>query len=118
MKMEDKDRFFRFVHSAGRLDPRGCSIDLEKRRIYQDLEEMVVLSTNNQYAGNSVGLKKHAMRLAIRLSGKEGWLCEHMFIMACTEREKGSGHLLLRGVPFRLRQDCHGHASGGKDRGR
>ena len=89
MKMEDKNKFFRFVHSAGRLDARGCSIDLDKRRIYQDLEEMIVLSTNNQYAGNSVGLKKHAMRLSIRLSGKEGWLCEHMFVMG-VQNEKRS----------------------------
>jgi len=88
MKMDRKDRFFRFVHSAGRLDERGCSVDLDKRRIYQDLEEMIVLSTNNQYAGNSVGLKKHAMRLAIRLSGKEGWLCEHMFVMAVQNEQK------------------------------
>jgi phosphoenolpyruvate carboxykinase (GTP) len=88
VKVEDKDRFFRFVHSAGRLDPRGCSIDLDKRRIYQDLNDMVVLSANNQYAGNSVGLKKHAMRLAIRLSGKEGWLCEHMFIMGVQNEKK------------------------------
>ncbi len=88
MKMENKDKFFRFVHSAGRLDARGCSIDLDKRKIYQDLDDMIVLSTNNQYAGNSVGLKKHAMRLAIRLSGKEGWLCEHMFIMAVQNEKK------------------------------
>ena len=88
LKMAEKDKFFRFVHSAGRLDERGCSVDLDKRRIYQDLEEMIVLSTNNQYAGNSVGLKKHAMRLAIRLSGKEGWLCEHMFVMGVQHEKK------------------------------
>lgn len=88
LKMPDKERFFRFVHSAGRLDERGCSIDLHKRRIYQDLEDMIVFSTNNQYAGNSVGLKKHAMRLAIKLSGKEGWLCEHMFIMSVQNPQK------------------------------
>jgi len=88
LKTKDKDKFFRFVHSAGRLDARGCSVDLDKRRIYQDLDEMIVLSANNQYAGNSVGLKKHAMRLAIRLSGKEGWLCEHMFIMAVQNPKK------------------------------
>jgi phosphoenolpyruvate carboxykinase (GTP) len=88
LKTKDKDKFFRFVHSAGRLDARGCSVDLDKRRIYQDLDEMIVLSANNQYAGNSVGLKKHAMRLAIRLSGKEGWLCEHMFIMAIQNPKK------------------------------
>jgi phosphoenolpyruvate carboxykinase (GTP) len=87
--MEHKDRFFRFVHSAGRLDERGNCIDLDRRRIYQDMEDYIVLSTNNQYAGNSVGLKKHAMRLAIKLSGTEGWLCEHMFVMTVPNEEKG-----------------------------
>jgi len=88
-KMEHKDRFFRFVHSAGRLDERGNCIDLDKRRIYQDMEDYIVLSANNQYAGNSVGLKKHAMRLAIKLSGTEGWLCEHMFVMTVQNGIKG-----------------------------
>jgi len=87
--MEHKDRFFRFVHSAGRLDENGNCIDLDKRRIYQDMEDYIVLSTNNQYAGNSVGLKKHAMRLAIKLSGTEGWLCEHMFVMTILNKGKG-----------------------------
>jgi phosphoenolpyruvate carboxykinase (GTP) len=85
---QEKDNFFCFCHSAGRLDERGCSIDLDKRRIYQDLETLSVYSMNNQYAGNSVGLKKHAMRLAIRKSGSENWLCEHMFVMGCQNREK------------------------------
>jgi phosphoenolpyruvate carboxykinase (GTP) len=87
-RMAPDERFFRFVHSAGRLDERGCSIDLDKRRIYQDMEDYIVLSANNQYAGNSVGLKKHAMRLAIKLSGTEGWLCEHMFIMSVQNEER------------------------------
>jgi phosphoenolpyruvate carboxykinase (GTP) len=36
---------------------------------------------NNQYAGNSLGLKKLALRLAISKAAREDWLCEHMFIM-------------------------------------
>jgi phosphoenolpyruvate carboxykinase (GTP) len=88
-QMPPGERFFRFVHSAGRLDELGCSIDLDKRRIYQDMEDFIVFSANNQYAGNSVGLKKHAMRLAIKLSGSEGWLCEHMFIMSVQNEKKG-----------------------------
>jgi phosphoenolpyruvate carboxykinase (GTP) len=87
--MAPGERFFRFVHSAGRLDENGNSIDLENRRIYQDLEDFIVLSTNNQYAGNSVGLKKHSMRLSIKLSGTEGWLCEHMFVMSVQNEKKG-----------------------------
>jgi phosphoenolpyruvate carboxykinase (GTP) len=77
------DDFFRFIHSAGEQDERGCSKNLDKRRIYMDTQNNMVYSMNAQYAGNSVGLKKHAMRLAINKAGEEGWLCEHMFLMAC-----------------------------------
>lgn len=87
-EMKNKDDFFRFIHSAGQLDNLGCSTNLDKRRIYMDTENNIVYSMNNQYAGNSLGLKKHSMRLAINKSGKEGWLCEHMFVMACLNKEK------------------------------
>jgi phosphoenolpyruvate carboxykinase (GTP) len=86
--MEDKDDFFCFCHSAGVLDARGNCVNLDQRRIYQDLENNCVFSMNAQYAGNTVGLKKHSMRLAINKSGKEGWLCEHMFIMGVQNTEK------------------------------
>ena len=36
-----------------------------------------------------MGLKKHAMRLAIKLAGTEGWLCEHMFVMSVQNEKKG-----------------------------
>ncbi|MBN2860761.1 MAG: phosphoenolpyruvate carboxykinase (GTP) [Sphaerochaetaceae bacterium] len=88
MKEEEKNDFFRFIHSAGQLDENGCSVNLEKRRIYMDTQNNIVYSMNAQYAGNSVGLKKHSMRLAISKSGKEGWLCEHMFIMASLDDDK------------------------------
>lgn len=88
MKEDEKGDFFRFIHSAGELDERGCSVNLDKRRIYMDTQNNIVYSMNAQYAGNSVGLKKHSMRLAINKSGKEGWLCEHMFIMAALDNDK------------------------------
>lgn len=88
MKETEKGDFFRFIHSAGPLDENNCSADLENRRIYMDTRNNIVYSMNNQYAGNSVGLKKHSMRLAINKSGKEGWLCEHMFVMAALDKEK------------------------------
>ncbi len=72
--------FFFFLHSAGRLE-NGVSADIDERRIYIDLEENKVYSVNNQYAGNSLGLKKLAFRLAINKAQHEGWLAEHMFIM-------------------------------------
>jgi len=74
-------RFFKFVHSQGELDERNVSKNLDKRRIYIDLEDEVVYSTNTQYGGNTIGLKKLAMRLAINRGAKEGWLTEHMLIM-------------------------------------
>ncbi|GAG37649.1 unnamed protein product, partial [marine sediment metagenome] len=79
-KLNGSSDFFFFLHSAGRLENR-VSVDIDKRRIYIDLEESRVYSVNNQYAGNSLGLKKLAFRLAINKAQNEGWLAEHMFIM-------------------------------------
>ena len=77
---KDPDDFFVFVHSAGELD-NGVTKNIDKRRIYVDLDGNRVFSINNQYAGNSVGLKKLAFRLAIARAHREGWLAEHMFLM-------------------------------------
>jgi len=73
------DDFFRFVHSEGRLE-NNVSADVDKRRIYIDTQENTVYSANTQYGGNTLGLKKLAMRLAINKASKEDWLTEHMFI--------------------------------------
>ena len=73
--------FFTFIHSAGALDERNCSIDIEKRRIYIDFLDGKVYSVNNQYAGNSLGLKKLALRLAVYKANHEDWLAEHMLVM-------------------------------------
>jgi len=80
-RLDGSDDFFHFVHSAGELDERNNTKNVDQRRIYMDLEGKRVFTVNNQYAGNSVGLKKLALRLAIRKSQSEDWLCEHMFIM-------------------------------------
>jgi len=74
-------KFFKIVHSAGELDERNTSKNLDKRRIYIDLEDNIVYSANTQYGGNTIGLKKLAMRLAINRGSKEGWLTEHMLVM-------------------------------------
>lgn len=77
--------FFKFVHSQGKLEKVGLGLlaskDIDKRRVYIDLEDEVIYSTNTQYGGNTIGLKKLAMRLAINRASKEGWLTEHMLIM-------------------------------------
>ena len=72
--------FFKYVHSAGELE-NAVSKNVDKRRIYIDILTNTVLSINTQYAGNTVGLKKLALRLAIRKADREGWLAEHMFVM-------------------------------------
>jgi phosphoenolpyruvate carboxykinase (GTP) len=74
-------RFFKIVHSAGELDERMTSRNLDKRRIYIDLEDDIVYSCNTQYGGNTIGLKKLSMRLAIHRGSQEGWLTEHMLVM-------------------------------------
>ncbi len=74
-------KFFKIVHSAGELDERNTSKNLDKRRIYIDLEENIVYSANTQYGGNTIGLKKLSMRLAINRGSQEGWLTEHMLVM-------------------------------------
>lgn len=73
--------FFKYVHSAGELTENKTSKNWDKRRIYIDFIEETVYSVNTQYAGNTVGLKKLALRLAIRKAYREKWLAEHMFIM-------------------------------------
>ncbi|MFC1657783.1 phosphoenolpyruvate carboxykinase (GTP) [Candidatus Omnitrophota bacterium] len=73
-------KFFKYVHSAGELE-NNVSRNVDKRRIYIDFLDNIVYSVNTQYAGNTVGLKKLALRLAIRQADKQGWLAEHMFAM-------------------------------------
>ena len=73
---------FCFLHSAGRLNGDMVSSEADKKRIYIDYRENTIYSVNTQYAGNTVGLKKLALRLAVRKADREGWLAEHMFLMA------------------------------------
>lgn len=87
--LKGSDDFFYLIHSAGELDERGNTRNIKDRRIYIDVLGKKVLTVNNQYAGNSVGLKKLALRLAIYKANKEDWLTEHMFIMGVKPENKG-----------------------------
>lgn len=81
MRLGETPKFFKFVHSAGELE-KGVSKNIDKRRVYIDLEDDIVYSVNTQYGGNTIGHKKLAMRLAINRASEEGnWLTEHMFLM-------------------------------------
>jgi len=97
----DSPDFFRFLHSEGELEHGACpgegpasateqieipsrsrvSKNDKLRRVYIDLEEEMVYSVNTQYGGNTMGLKKLALRLAIQRASRQGWLAEHMFVM-------------------------------------
>ncbi|NON61909.1 phosphoenolpyruvate carboxykinase domain-containing protein, partial [Acidianus sp. RZ1] len=73
--------FFKFVHSKGELD-------IKKRRIVVDIENEIVYSVNTTYAGNSIGLKKLALRLTLNRAIKEGWLSEHMAIIGLSGKDR------------------------------
>ena len=78
---EDGVDIFKFLHSAGELDENQVSKNYDKKRIYIDYVTNTVYSVNTQYAGNSVGFKKLALRLAIRKAHREGWLAEHFMLI-------------------------------------
>ncbi|HJW65991.1 MAG TPA: phosphoenolpyruvate carboxykinase (GTP) [Candidatus Bathyarchaeia archaeon] len=81
LKAGPKSDFLRVLHSAGKLNEDMVSVEHEKKRIYIDNMDNTIYSVNTQYAGNSVGFKKLAFRLAIRKASYEGWLAEHMLLM-------------------------------------
>ncbi len=78
-RIGNNNDFFKFVHSEGELE-NSVSKNVPGRRIYIDTDENIVYSMNTQYGGNTIGLKKPAMRLGISKAAREGWLTEHMFI--------------------------------------
>ena len=73
--------FLRVLHSSGELTESMVSKGHDKKRIYIDYMDNTIYSVNTQYAGNSIGFKKLAFRLAIRKANTEGWLAEHMMLM-------------------------------------
>ncbi|MBN1800903.1 MAG: phosphoenolpyruvate carboxykinase (GTP) [Candidatus Lokiarchaeota archaeon] len=88
-KLNGSKDFFTFIHSSGELTGNPpITKNIDKRRVYVDLKEDRVLTVNNQYAGNSLGLKKLALRLAINKSNQEDWLTEHYFIMGIHPKGK------------------------------
>jgi len=81
VKAGNRTEFLKVLHSAGKLTSDMVSVDYDKKRIYIDHMDETIYSVNTQYAGNSVGFKKLAFRLAIRKASTEGWLAEHMLLM-------------------------------------
>ena len=81
VKAGPKSDFLRVLHSSGKVNGDMMSVDWNKKCIYIDQMDNTIYSVNTQYAGNSVGFKKLAFRLAIRKASSEGWLAEHMLLM-------------------------------------
>ncbi len=79
-KIEKDKNVFCFLHSAGAVGEDMISSDVKNKRIYMDYTRDTVYSVNTQYGGNTMGLKKLALRLTIRQADAEGWLAEHMFV--------------------------------------
>ncbi len=90
-KVKGNSDFFKFLHSAGEL-AAGVSKNIDKRRVYIDLDKQLVYSANTQYAGNTVGLKKLALRLAINKAISQDWLAEHMFVMSVSDKDGGKSY--------------------------
>jgi len=82
-RLPEGSEFFKYRHATGEVDERMTSKNYKDNRVYMDYTRNTVISVNTQYAGNTVGLKKLSLRLAIRKADQEGWLAEHMFIMRC-----------------------------------
>lgn len=80
-RLPENKEIFWMLHSSGKL-VQSVSFGWQKRGVLIDYLENSVYSYNTQYAGNTVGLKKLALRLAIRKASREDWLAEHMFLMA------------------------------------
>ena len=80
-RLPDDKEIFWMLHSSGKMI-HSVSTDWKKRGVMIDYQKNAVYSMNTQYAGNTIGLKKLALRLAIRKADREGWLAEHMFLMA------------------------------------
>jgi phosphoenolpyruvate carboxykinase (GTP) len=79
-RLRPEVQFFATLHSCGKMDERMVSAESDKKRIYIDYITDTVYSVNTQYGGNTIGLKKLALRLTIRKADLEGWLAEHMFL--------------------------------------
>jgi phosphoenolpyruvate carboxykinase (GTP) len=84
--------FVRGLHSTGTLDP-------DRRFIMHFPEDLSIKSFGSGYGGNALlGKKCHALRIASWQARTEGWLAEHMLLVAI-DSPAGETHYVAAAFP-------------------
>lgn len=75
-ELKEDDEFIKGLHSVGNMDPA-------ERYICHFPKDRAIFSYNSEYGGNVLqGKKCFSLRIASVLAREEGWLAEHMLILA------------------------------------
>ena len=91
-RIERDGRFVKGLHSTGDLNP-------DRRFIMHFPEELTIKSFGSGYGGNALlGKKCHALRIASWQAREEGWLAEHMLLVAITN-PAGETHYVAAAFP-------------------
>jgi len=91
-RINREGKFVRGLHSTGDVNP-------DRRFIMHFPEELSIKSFGSGYGGNALlGKKCHALRIASWQGRDEGWLAEHMLLVAI-ENPAGETHYVAAAFP-------------------